>query len=79
MMAEASDRHAAEIFPSDYTSWRYCIETKCGLALSPEFLSNRIGVLGDPHREETQRFVKLYGEPYHQQVLAWFQQAAAEV
>ena len=77
-MADDTDRHAAERFPSDYASWRYCIETKCGLALTSEFLDSRIAVLGDPQHEESQRFASLYGEAYRKQILAWFQRAAGE-
>ncbi len=77
-MADHTERYAEELFPGDYTSWRYCIEVKCGLALTPEFLQARIAILGDPRHEESQRFASLYGEPYREQVLAWFRQAAAE-
>ncbi len=77
-MADNTERYAAELFPSDYTSWRYCIEVKCGLALTPEFLKARIAVLGDPRHEESQRFASLYGESYHEQVLGWLQRAASE-
>ncbi len=77
-MANETERHAAEMFPSDYSSWRHCIEVKCGLALTPEFLRARVAILGDPRQEESQRFASLYGEPYREQVLAWFQRAASE-
>jgi len=77
-MTGQTERYAEEIFPSDYGSWRYCIEVKCGVPLTPEFLQARIAILSDPQQEETKRFTKLYGKPYQQQVLAWFQQAAAE-
>lgn len=78
-MADQSERFAAEIIPSDYASWRYCIEVKCGLAITSDYLQARIAILGDPGHEETRRFTQLYGKPYHQQVLAWFQRAADEV
>lgn len=77
-MVDDTERYAAELFPSSYTSWRYCIEVKCGLALTPEFVQARIAVLGDPSKEETRRFASLYGEPYREQVLAWFRRAASE-
>lgn len=78
-MVDDTGRYAAELFSSDYASWRYCIETKCGLALTPEYVKARIAILGDPHQEESQRFASLYGEPWREQVLAWFQRAASEV
>ncbi|MDJ0806502.1 MAG: hypothetical protein QNJ78_06675 [Gammaproteobacteria bacterium] len=77
-MVDDTERYAGELFPSDYTSWRYCIEVKCGLALTPEFLQARIAVLGDPRHEESRRFAELYGRSYREQVLGWFQRAAAE-
>ncbi|MBT3010540.1 MAG: hypothetical protein KUF77_04070 [Candidatus Thiodiazotropha sp. (ex Lucina aurantia)] len=77
-MVEDTARYADEMFPSDYASWRYCIEDKCGLALTPEFVQARIAVLGDPHHEESRRFASVYGEPWREQVLVWFQRAAAE-
>jgi len=77
-IANDTDPYAAELFPSDYASWRYCIEIKCGLALTPEFLQARIAILGDPRHEESRRFASLYGEPYRAQVLDWFRHAAAE-
>jgi len=77
-MANQNERYAEEIFPSDYASWRYCIEVKCGVPLTPQFIQSRIAILSDPKQEETKRFAKLYGESYQQQVLGWFQQAAAK-
>ncbi len=78
-MNDNLQRYADEIFPSDYASWRYCIETKCGIPLTQDFIQARIAVLGDAGREETQRFSKLYGDDYREQVLGWFRQAADKV
>lgn len=77
-MAEDTARYAAELIPSDYASWRYCIEVKCGFALTPDFIQARIAVFSDSDHEETQRFARLYGIAHREQVLAWFRRAAAE-
>ncbi len=77
-MVDETERYAAELIPSDYTSWRYCIEVKCGLALTPDYVQARISVLGDRGHEETQRFARLYGDAHLNRILAWFRQAAAE-
>lgn len=77
-MVDEAEKYAEELFPSNYASWRYCIQVKCGVALTPEYLQARIAILGDPGHEESQRFTKLYGKPYHDQVLTWFQRAADE-
>ncbi len=78
-MTTETEQYAAEMFPSNYTSWRYCIEVKCRITLTPEFLHKRISVLSDPKNEEAKRFAKLYGTSYLKQILTWFQRAAAEV
>jgi hypothetical protein len=54
-MADDTERHAAELFPDDHTSWRYSIEVKCGLALTPELLQARIAVLGDCKRRSREQ------------------------
>ena len=78
-MSVDNERYAEESIPSDYASWRYCIEVKCNLALTPDFIKARIAVFGDPQNEESQRFAKMYGDPWREQVLTWFQRAASEV
>lgn len=77
-MIDATEQHAAELIPSNYASWRYCIEVKCGLALTTDYLRERIVVLSNSDHEETKRFAKLYGNAHREQVLAWFREAAAE-
>jgi hypothetical protein len=77
-MADDTERYAAELMPSDYASWRYCIEVKCGLALKPDFLQARIAALSDADHVETKRFARLYGDAHLDRVLAWFRRAAAE-
>ena len=77
-MADETERYAAELLPSDYASWRYCIEAKCGQALTLEFLKVRIALPGDPRHEEALRFASLYGDCYREQELAWSRCAAAK-
>ncbi len=71
-------RYEEELFPQNYERWRYCIEHKCGLRLTPDYIQQRIGILTDPQQEETQRFERIYGNAYLAQVVAWFERAAAE-
>ena len=78
-MSDENTRYAEEIFPTDYASWRSCIEVKCGQPLTAEFLQQRIAVFSNPANQESRRFAELYGKPYHQQVLSWFERAAGEV
>ena len=67
-----------EVFPGDFASWYHCISVKCGIALKPDYLAERITTLSDTGAEETKRFVKLYGADYHQHVLGWFRRAAGD-
>ncbi len=77
-MADETGRYAAELLPSDYASWRYCIEAKCGPASTLKVVKVRIALLGDPRHEEALRFASLYGDCSREQVLVWFRCAAAE-
>jgi len=77
-MTDPTDRYAAEEIPSDYQSWRYCIETKCGIPLSSTFLQQRIQILADPDQEETRRFAATYGAAYLGRILEWFRRAERE-
>ncbi|MFL0807951.1 MAG: hypothetical protein K6L60_11760 [Oceanobacter sp.] len=63
------------IIPENYDEWHYCITVECGLALTPEYISERISSLNDDKDYYTQQFVKLYGREYLNRVLGWFQQA----
>jgi len=71
-------RYEEELFPQSYESWRYCIEHKCGLRFTRDYIQQRISILSDPQQEETQRFTRSYGPAHLAQVVAWFERAAAE-
>ena len=47
---------SSDAFPGDYTSWRHCIEVKCGVPLAASYVTERISVLSDPTKEESKRF-----------------------
>lgn len=61
-----------------YQDWRYCIQVKCGIPLSEDFVQKRIVVLSDTVCDSTRKFVREWGDEHRQRVLAWFQRAAAE-
>jgi hypothetical protein len=76
-MDDGTAGFAAELIPTGYASWRYCIEVKCGIPLTLEYIEERIGVLADYGQEEPQRFVRTYGRAHLDQVLGWFRQVQA--
>lgn len=65
--------------PQNYDEWRHCITVKCGIPLTPEYIAERINSLQDGTDFRTRQFLEIYGQQYHQQVLAWFHQAEQEV
>ncbi|QQT28432.1 hypothetical protein I6J02_20940 [Sphingobacterium spiritivorum] len=57
--------------PQDYESWKDCIENKCGITLTRDFVEKRLAIYTDVSHEETQRFVGLYGEQHRQRIIEW--------
>ena len=74
-MVSENHQFAEELFPGGYESWQYCIEVKCGLSLTPDYIEARIGILSDANHPESRRFTSLYGNSYREQVLTWFYHA----
>ncbi|MEM9622153.1 MAG: hypothetical protein AAF993_10920 [Pseudomonadota bacterium] len=66
-------------FPDNYEQWHHCITVECGIALTPEFIAQRLFVWRDEQSQETLRFRKLYGDEYWQAVIGWFERAEREV
>ena len=63
------------VIPNNYEEWRHSIVIEGGLELSPSFIEQRISSLQNSKEKHTQQFIKLYGQEYHQKVLAWFIQS----
>lgn len=66
-------------FPENYEQWRHCITVECGIALTPEFIKQRLAVWRDEQLPETHRFRELYGDAYLQTVIGWFERAEKEL
>lgn len=62
-----------------YQDWRHCIEVQCGIPLTKDYVAERIRVLSDTTCEQTDKFIKAWGEQHRQRVLKWFGRAAAEL
>lgn len=63
------------MIPETYEQWRHCIVVECGLELTPNYISERISALQNFKDYTTKKFIQLYGQRHHQNVLAWFEQA----
>jgi len=64
-----------ESTPQSYEEWRHCIIVKCGLELTPDYISERLSALNNNDDYQTKRFIVLYGEHYLQRVIEWFRRA----
>lgn len=65
--------------PTNYAEWRHCITVECGIALTQAYIAQRLRALDNASDYSTQRLIAVYGRRHHQAVIAWFQQAAAEL
>jgi len=63
------------MIPQNYREWHYCITIECGLALTTDFIRERLAVWRDEKAFETSRFRELYGDAHWQAVIGWFEQA----
>ena len=63
---------------TNYQEWRTTMINRAGLTLDHDYCKERLAVLEDKNAEETSSFIKLYGDAYHEQVIAWFQKALSE-
>ena len=68
------DKLSAEI-PETFDEWRYCIEQECQIKLTQEYIEQRLAILRVLDHEETQRFIRLYGNHHWQRVVSWFDRA----
>jgi len=61
--------------PETFDEWQHCIEQECRIALTKEYIEQRLAVFRELNHEETQRFIRHYGEHHWQQVVRWFERA----
>jgi len=60
---------------TSYTEWRHCIEVKCGIKLTDEFILERLNELNDETNTKTYAFMQLYGASYTGLIISWFEKA----
>lgn len=63
------------MIPKNFQEWRYCIEKKCKIELSPKFIDDRLAVYSNESNTETVKFKKLYGEDHLQNIINWLETA----
>ena len=67
------------VIPTSYEQWRNCIEVRCGIPLTTEYVAKRLAELQDQKDVKTREFAKLYGANHLQQIIHWFRRAADEM
>lgn len=63
------------MIPKNFQEWRDCIENKCKIQLSSQFIDERIMVYSNENNPETLKFKGLYGSTHLQNVLNWLETA----
>ena len=66
------------IIPTTYAQWRECIEVRCKIPLTSEFVKGRLTELQDGDDPRTRVFEERYGSEHLRQTIAWFSRAAGE-
>ncbi|MFG0267419.1 MAG: hypothetical protein ACF8AM_20055 [Rhodopirellula sp. JB055] len=67
------------IIPTSYEQWRHCIEVRCHIQLTPQYIDERLAELENTHHAKTREFAKLYGTDHLERTIGWFRQASHEV
>lgn len=64
------------MIPTDFDSWKTCIEQQCGIPLTVEFAKQRLALYTNRELPETRQFIRLYGHPHYARIVHWFGQIA---
>ena len=64
--------------PRTYDEWKYCITVKCGIALTQDYINERLRALSTLNDHATAKFVEMWGSEHYQKTVSWFELAASE-
>jgi hypothetical protein len=67
------------MIPNSYSEWKYCIEVKCGIKLTEDFIKSRIHTLSDRNHDETKKFITTYDENHLNRVVEWYKKSLTEI
>ena len=60
---------------ASYEEWRDAMANLCKIPLTPEYCTERIQALEDLGNSSTTEFIELFGLPYRDRVIGWFERA----
>ncbi|MGI9470472.1 MAG: hypothetical protein ACR2NZ_02990 [Rubripirellula sp.] len=63
------------MIPESYEQWVHCITVRCRIALSAEYVAERLSVLRNTHHSQTRDFRRLYGDEHWKRVIGWFEKS----
>ncbi|MEM7698199.1 MAG: hypothetical protein AAF236_07330 [Verrucomicrobiota bacterium] len=69
---------ATEDYFLSYEEWREAITNRCGIKLTSDYCAGRVEALQNTRDSYTSQFIKLFGSPYRDKVVAWFKRAGEE-
>ena len=64
--------------PISYQQWRHCIQVRCRIRLTENYVGERLAELQNTSHVKTKEFVRVYGVEHLQRTIHWFRRAADE-
>lgn len=61
------------MIPQTYEQWKNCIVNDCKINLTKNFANQRLAIYQDNKNVETQKFISLYGEQHHSNIINWLE------
>lgn len=61
------------MIPQTFNDWTNCIVNDCKINLTKDFAEQRLAVYQGNKNTETQKFISLYGEPHHSNIINWLE------
>ena len=65
--------------PQTYDEWQHCIEVKCGIPLSANYVAERISDLEIKEDFTTKKLIETWGIQHYDRTLGWFREAAVRL
>lgn len=60
------------MIPQTFEQWKDCIENKCKIVLTSEYVNSRLLELADDSNTNTILFIEKYGKEHKNNILLWF-------
>ncbi|MBY0243886.1 MAG: hypothetical protein K2Q03_00370 [Sphingobacteriaceae bacterium] len=61
------------MIPQTFNDWTNCIVNACKINPTTDFAEKRLAVYKDHKNAETQKFISLYDEQHHSNIINWLE------